>query len=65
MRYGEGSHAIIHESDAMRGTPCNGCPSVEVLLRREHAREVERYWCGAFRGYVDPRSVECPRGRRG
>ena len=48
----------IHESPLIRGTICNGCLCLEVLLDRRRSIEREKYYCKFARGYFNPRKVD-------
>lgn len=47
-------------SDAIYGTPCDGCRYCEVLVRRRYKRDEERYWCNKRHCYEkSPWTVAC------
>lgn len=57
-------HEEPHTCPESRGTPCDGCPWLACIEQpwRRHSRW--RCYCDALGKRVDPRAVECPRGRR-
>lgn len=52
------SNAIIHLSEAIDGTLCNGCLCLEVLIERRKRGEREKYYCTRKRCYVIPKAIK-------
>lgn len=49
---------VPHTSEHTKGTICDGCASLEVLIRRRNRKETEHYWCESRHGYIHPRDVD-------
>lgn len=48
-----------HWSDKIKGTECNGCRCLEVILRRHRWHSYEEYFCSIRHEIVDPFAVKC------
>ena len=55
----EHSRPLKHWSDKIKGTECNGCRCLEVILRRHRWHSYEEYFCSIRHEIVDPFTVEC------
>ena len=54
------STAIIHESERIADTLCNGCLCLEVLTEKRKRGQREKYYCTRRRCYVLPKAIkEC------
>lgn len=51
---------IIHESQLIGGSLCNGCMCLEVIKKRHKMADDERYYCRHRKGYFNPKEItEC------
>lgn len=57
----EAYHPNRHSSRSIKGTTCDGCRSMCVIIRGRRV-QIEEYWCDWRHGFVDPHTVECKRG---